>query len=60
VKKNYWNSLTGKLNVRGVVQAASVEDKREVFLFLAEFFGYRVTDGALRPIPKAEGHEGAT
>ena len=40
MKKNYWDNSTGKLNVYAVVQAASVADKRVVFQFLLEHFGY--------------------
>lgn len=39
VKKNFWDSQTGKLNVYAIVQAAPIKVKREVFEFLKEFFG---------------------
>jgi hypothetical protein len=39
IKKNFWDSQTGKLNVYAIVQAAPVKVKREVFEFLKEFFG---------------------
>ncbi len=38
-KKNYWDSLTGKLNVYAIVQNASAEEKRAVYEFLRQFFG---------------------
>lgn len=48
MKKNYWDSLTGKLNTYAVVQAAPESDKRAVFLFLLEYFGYtRDADGSI-------------
>jgi hypothetical protein len=39
MKKNYWDSLTGKINIIAIVQAASKKEKREVYEFLKEFFG---------------------
>lgn len=38
VKKNYWDSTTGKLNVYAIIQSASKRDKRVVYEFLKEFF----------------------
>lgn len=39
VKKNYWDNLTGKVNMYAVVQAASSEEKWAVYEFLKRFFG---------------------
>ncbi len=39
MKKNYWDGATGKVNVVGVLQAASVEQKRQALAFLKQFFG---------------------
>ena len=48
VKKNYWDSQTGKLNVYAVVQAAPLREKEQVFEFLLEHFGYtRLDDGTI-------------
>lgn len=48
VKKNYWDSQTGKLNVYAVVQAAPRKEKEQVFEFLLEHFGYsRLSDGTI-------------
>jgi hypothetical protein len=44
MKKNFWDSLTGKLNTYAVVQAAPDSEKREVFLFLLQYFGYNLKD----------------
>jgi hypothetical protein len=44
VKKNYWDNSTGKLNVYAVVQAASGADKKIVFQFLLEHFGYTLNE----------------
>ena len=41
VKKNYWDSNSGKLNVYAIVQAATVNVKKQVFDFLLVYFGYR-------------------
>jgi len=49
VKKNYWDSMTGKLNTYAVVQAAPETEKRAVFLFLLEYFGYALeSDSSIR------------
>ena len=39
VKKNYWDDITGRLNVYAIVQAASEDEKRKVYEFLKEYFG---------------------
>ncbi len=39
LKKNYWDHATGWLNVYAIVQAASEEEKREVYEFLRRYFG---------------------
>ncbi len=39
MKKNYWDHLTGRLNVYAIVQAATRQEKREVYEFLKHFFG---------------------
>jgi hypothetical protein len=38
VKKNYWDSITGKLNVYAIVQAATENEKREIYDFLKQYF----------------------
>ncbi len=38
MKKNYWDNRTGKLNVIAIIQAASVADKKRVYVFLREYF----------------------
>jgi hypothetical protein len=43
MKKNYWDSTTGKLNVYAIVQTASREEKAAVFEFLLEYFGYQLS-----------------
>ncbi len=40
IKKNYWHSLSGKLNVYAIVQAASRGEKWDAFVFLLNHFGY--------------------
>jgi len=39
-KKNYWDSTTGKLNVYAIVQFAPASEKKRIFEFLLEYFGY--------------------
>jgi hypothetical protein len=38
MKKNYWDSATGKMNVIAIVQSASRKDKRRVYEFLKDYF----------------------
>jgi hypothetical protein len=47
-KKNYWDNTTGKLNVYAIIQQSSGADKKEVFNFLLDYFGYHVSsDGKI-------------
>jgi hypothetical protein len=39
LKKNFWDDTTGWLNVYAIVQAASEDEKREVYDFLKRYFG---------------------
>lgn len=39
MKKNFWDGATGKVNVIAILQAASVEQKRQALSFLEQFFG---------------------
>ncbi len=39
MKKNYWDSQTGKMNVYAIIQSAPREEKKHVLQFLLEFFG---------------------
>lgn len=49
MKRNYWDTLTGKLNVYAIVQSASREEKQKVFEFLLDYFGYvKDNEGVLR------------
>lgn len=41
MKKNFWDGATGKVNVIAILQAASVEQKRQALSFLEQFFGRR-------------------
>jgi hypothetical protein len=38
MKKNFWNSSTGRINYIGIIQAAKIDDKREVFEMLRTYF----------------------
>jgi len=39
MKKNYWDSGTGKINVLGILQSVGERDKREALQFLKGYFG---------------------
>jgi hypothetical protein len=39
MKKNYWDSTTGKINITALLQAASDKDKRAAYKFLKSYFG---------------------
>jgi hypothetical protein len=38
IKRNFWDSTSGKLNVYAIVQASTRAEKRKVFEFLLEYF----------------------
>lgn len=38
MKKNFWDSSTGKMNYVAIVQAAPLAAKKEIFVMLTEFF----------------------
>jgi len=38
MKKNFWDSSTGKMNYIAIVQAAPLEAKREMLVMLKAFF----------------------
>ena len=38
MKKNYWDSGTGKINVIGILQGVNVQQKKEAFDFLTRYF----------------------
>lgn len=38
IKKNYWDSTTGKLNIEAIIQAASREDKKRAYDLLNSYF----------------------
>lgn len=42
VKKNFWDSNTGKLNIDAIIQAIPVSDKKKALDFLLNYFGYEV------------------
>lgn len=48
IKKNYWDTSSGKLNVYAIVQAASRDEKTAVFRFLLDHYGYTLSaDGTI-------------
>lgn len=42
MKKNYWDSGSGKINVLGILQAAGKAQKQEALDFLLGYFGYEI------------------
>lgn len=42
MKKNYWDSGTGKINVTGILQSVGERDKRAALDFLLRYFGYEI------------------
>lgn len=38
MKKNYWDSKTGKMNIIAILQAAGMKQKKEALKFLADYF----------------------
>ena len=44
MKKNYWDSNTGKLNIYAIIQSATRTEKEIAFKFLLDFFGYVLDD----------------
>lgn len=38
VKKNYWDNVTGKLNIHAILQSATEKEKRNAFEFLKNYF----------------------
>ncbi|MEP7171370.1 MAG: restriction endonuclease [Bacteroidota bacterium] len=47
IKKNYWDTNTGKMNVYAIIQSATYTEKEIVFKFLLDFFGYVMDDDAI-------------
>lgn len=40
MKKNYWDTNTGKMNMYAIIQSATRPEKEIVFKFLLDYFGY--------------------
>lgn len=40
MKKNYWDTNTGKMNVYAIIQSSTRREKEIVFKFLLDYFGY--------------------
>jgi len=40
MKKNYWDSNTGKMNIYAIIQSATQAEKQIIFKFLLDYFGY--------------------
>jgi len=44
MKKNYWDTNTGKMNIYAIIQSATKTEKAIVFSFLLDYFGYVMDD----------------
>lgn len=42
MKKNYWDSGTGKINLQGILQSVGEKQKHEALGFLLTYFGYEI------------------
>lgn len=42
MKKNYWDSGSGKINVLGILQSVNEKQKREALQFLMRYFGHEL------------------
>lgn len=42
MKKNYWDSSTGKINLTGILQSVGEPQKKEALDFLARYFGKQI------------------
>jgi len=42
MKKNYWDSGTGKINLVGILQSVNEKQKREALKFLLSYYGYEI------------------
>jgi hypothetical protein len=39
MKKNYWDSSSGKINVLGILQSVNKAQKKKALAFLLQYFG---------------------
>jgi hypothetical protein len=47
MKKNYWDSNTGKMNIYAIIQSSTQTEKEIVFKFLLDYFGYLIDEKGL-------------
>jgi hypothetical protein len=47
MKKNYWDNMTGKLNIYAIVQSATRDEKQRILHFLLQHFGYKINENGL-------------
>jgi len=48
MKKNYWDNQTGKLNIAGILQAASEKEKQAALNLQLKYFGYTFRGGKVQ------------
>jgi hypothetical protein len=53
MKKNFWNTTTGKMNIYAIIQSSTGKEKKIVFKFLLDYFGYLLdSKGEIKKINK--------
>lgn len=53
VKKNFWDSNSGKLNIDAIIQAIPVNDKKRALDILLQYFGYEINESnKIKKYPK--------
>lgn len=44
MKKNYWDSTNGKINVVGILQSVNEKQKKDALEFLLNFYGLKIQE----------------
>jgi hypothetical protein len=53
MKKNFWDTTTGKMNIYAIIQSSTSKEKKIVFKFLLDYFGYILdSKGEIKKIKK--------
>jgi hypothetical protein len=47
MKKNYWDSNSGKMNVYAIIQTATKSEKKIICKFLLDYFGYVIDENGI-------------
>jgi len=55
MKKNYWDTNTGKMNVYAIIQSSTKTEKEIAFKFLLDYFGYvQDDDGSIHKVMRGK------